>query len=318
MIELQNVQTRMTTIQGTQSGRIGEWVGCFDINGDAFAEVFVGQPKADREGSSGINAGKAYILFGAEIVPEVIDLDTDAIEAPYRNTVVIGAERDEIGWEFGAGDLNNDGLPDLLLGTRHRAKSKQYSPSNGKMYVLLGKSNYPPSIDLTIYDDKLMIYGRDLGGSGEPADELGQELTAGDFNGDGFADILTSAPYARASGASTGECYIIYGKTDIVKKEWHVGYNEHHVEIRGYQKLQHFGDALTAGDINGDGIDDIIIGASFTGSTQTLTGAVFILYGRRQGETPEAPEAAELQLNYPNPFNGFTIQQRCVFRLAGG
>jgi hypothetical protein len=74
-----------------------------------------------------------------------------------------------------------------------------------------------------------------------------------------------------------------------------------------YQQGQHFGNALTTGDLNGDGIDDIIIGASDTKSTVSLTGAVFILYGRRQGETPEVPEAAKLQLNYPNPFNGFTI-----------
>jgi len=308
VIELQNLKAGITTIQGTQTGEIGEWVGCFDLNGDALADVFIGQPRAGREDGAG-NAGRAYILYGAENFPEVIDLDAGAVGSPYRKTVVVGAAGDEIGWEFGAGDVNNDGIADLLLGTRHRTESKNFSPSNGKMYVLLAMSNDLPTIDLTTYDDKLVIHGRDLGGAAEHADQLGQELTAGDFNGDGFADILTSAPFARASGTYTGECYIIYGSRDIAdKREWPVLDNEHHVEIRGYQKGQRFGNALAAGDLNGDGIDDIIIAASFTYSAKSnLIGAVFVLYGRREGEKPDIPETAELQPNYPNPFNGFTI-----------
>ncbi len=306
VIELQNMQSGITTIQGTQNAQIGSWIRCFDLDGDAFMDLFIGQPKAQREDGTGINAGKAYIIYGAEAFPEVIDLD----ESTYRKTVIIGTHRDEIGWEFDVGDINGDGILDLLLATELRAKERQYRSSHGKMYVLMGKSNHLPVIDLKTYNDKLVIWGRDIGTERLPADQLGQELVAGDFNADGFTDILTSATNAHISGPITGECYIINGSANIAeKKEWRVYYNEHHVEIRGYQEPQELGNALAVGDLNGDGIDDMILGASYTSSTHThLTGAVFVLYGRKEGEPlEEVPDTAEMQPSYPNPFNGFTI-----------
>ncbi len=119
---------------------------------------------------------------------------------------------------------------------------------------------------------------------------------AGDVNGDGFADVIIGAPFANANGDQSGEVYVVFGDdspTSPITLDSLDGSNG--FKITGLSPFDWFGRSFSsAGDIDGDGFDDIIIGADGADPNGSSSGQAYVLLG---GESFSAVETPDITLN---------------------
>lgn len=230
-----------------------------DINGDEYADIIIGAPDAQ---SGGDNAGKAYIYFGGP--PSLMDTEADVI--------ISGADsNDNVGFSVSpAGDVNNDGFDDIIIGARNRYQSG--NPYAGEAYIFYGgssltnKNGYP----------NLLAEEADVILKGENAqDKFGSSVSwAGDFNKDGYDDVIVGAPLADGSGNARGRAYIFYGGAAMDSTA--------DVTITGTANFDQLGFSLSrAGDMNGDGYGDVVTGAPLADvdTAGDNKGKAYIIYG---------------------------------------
>ncbi|WP_306253248.1 Ig-like domain-containing protein [Parvularcula sp. IMCC14364] len=200
-----------------------------------------------------------------------------------------------------AGDLNGDGIDDIIVGAS--GADGGYSNS-GESYVIFGTSaSLSPIFDLTDLDgtNGFVLDGSVFNGfSGVAVSNVG------DLNGDGLQDVAVSAPFAGEGGQSTGQVYIVYGKLDPFAARFSFSEldGSNGFTINGIDNFDNIGntkDSISGvGDVNGDGIDDLLIGAIFGGSLLG-SGASYIVFGST-GDRP-----ASLFLSDLDGTNGFTL-----------
>ncbi len=209
-----------------------------DMNGDGFDDVVVSAVAND---SGGTNSGRVYIFFGGSPMNNVADV------------ILTGESADDLfgRWVSYSGDVNGDGYSDVIVSAPYNDEA---GTDAGKAYIYFGGSVVDNIPDLSFY--------------GETAgDNFGLKAsTAGDINGDGFGDVIISSPF---NNSETGKVYIYFGSSSMD--------NIADLEITGILAGDSFGSAATmAGDVNGDGYSDIIIGAAGAAS---LKGEVYIYFG---------------------------------------
>ncbi|MFO1038997.1 MAG: FG-GAP-like repeat-containing protein [Geminicoccaceae bacterium] len=261
-------------IQGQNAGDVaGTSVSSAgDINGDGFSDLLIGAYGND---AGGTDAGAAYVVFGKSTSFGAI-VDLDAVAAGTGGFKIKGAAAvDEAGWPVSAaGDVNADGFADILVGARGHDGA---ALDDGAAYLVLGRpAGFPTSLDLATADGGAGVCRI----QGEAAlDEAGASVAAaGDVNGDGFADIVIGAP-RNGSGAA----YVIYGKASgfgslIDLADIAAGVGGFKIQGTGSENA---GSAVAGvGDINGDGYDDLLVGAPFNSSSgNTYSGAAYLVYG---------------------------------------
>jgi hypothetical protein len=192
-----------------------------------------------------------------------------------------------------SGDINNDGVRDLIVGAPDVDFAPQVGPARptaGAVYVLFGRSSFP---NPTLVDTNLTALSQpDIRVFGASADDnLGFAVAAGDVNGDGIDDLVMGAPGFDLTGATprnnTGAVYIIFGVTGLTPRIVDLSApNASNVQIIGEQADDRFGSAMAIGDVNGGtSAPDLLVGAPASkgpdpvGAARANGGAAFLLAG---------------------------------------
>ncbi len=244
-----------------------------DVNGDGLDDLIVGAYRAQN------SSGKSFVVFGKKDNRDVVNLS--AIESGTGGFVINGENSNDFsGYSVSsAGDVNGDGLDDLIVGA-HQADLTD-SADAGKSYVVFGKAN-TDAINLSNIvtgTGGFVINGENAG------DKSGYSVSsAGDVNGDGLDDLIVGAYYADSAGkADIGKSFVVFGKADtttvnlsniISGTGGFVINGENAGDKSGYS-------VSSAGDVNGDGLDDLIIGAPSAGSANNANaGKSFVVFGK--------------------------------------
>ncbi|SHA06385.1 Flagellar hook-length control protein FliK [Bathymodiolus thermophilus thioautotrophic gill symbiont] len=239
-----------------------------DVNGDGLDDLIVGAPKANNE------TGKSYVVFGTTNTT-AINLST--IATGTGGFVINGEnEDDQSGISVSsAGDVNGDGLDDLIVGTPGA------SNETGKSYVVFG------TIDTTAINLSTIAAG--IGGfviNGENEDDQSgfSVSSAGDVNGDGLDDLIVGAFRANLTGsANIGKSYVVFGTIDTTAINLStIAAGTGGFVINGENAGDNSGYSVSsAGDVNGDGLDDVIVGADQADSvSNSKAGKSFVVFGK--------------------------------------
>ncbi|AXQ31561.1 hypothetical protein D0B54_24000 [Solimonas sp. K1W22B-7] len=250
-----------------------------DVNNDGYADILVGTP----DPGCGCNGGTAYLIFGSAAGPGA-SLDLTALDGSNGFRIDRPAG-DGFGVAMaGAGDVNGDGYDDLIVGAPGGRDANGFFSDPGTTYVIFGAAGgFDASFDLDTLDGSngFSIVGEAAG------DASGYSVSsAGDVNGDGFADLLIGAPAAGYAGAAfAGASYLVYGtdtgfdpELDLTTLDGSNG-----ARLQGTGDLEGLGIAVSsAGDVNGDGYDDLLIGAAGDG----VAGRAYVVFGSAAGIDP--------------------------------
>ena len=235
--------------------RFGSSVACAgDVNGDQYDDIIMGAFWYD-DGDE--NEGAAFVAYGSE---EGLGNPFDWWNTPDQAGARLGIS------VAGAGDVNGDGFDDIIIGAERFANGEE---EEGRAYVFHGSADGPSSEpDWTAESDQS---GARLGNS---------VSSAGDVNGDNFDDVIIGAYWYTTNESREGAAYVFYGSNQGLSdsRDWFAAEGFVHDE---------FGFSVAGGgDVNGDGFDDVIVGAQRYDTVEAADqGAVFLYLGSADGLT---------------------------------
>ncbi|MGK7939026.1 MAG: hypothetical protein AB4062_02485 [Crocosphaera sp.] len=274
--------------------------GAGDVNGDGIDDLIIGASNVSPNAK--VYAGQSYIVFGSN-QGFGASLELSSLDGA-NGFFINGVDLFDLSGSSvsGAGDINGDGIDDLIIGAFFADPND--NTNAGESYVVFGSAqDFGTSLDLSSLNgaNGFVINGIDGG------DLSGTSVSsAGDINGDGFDDLIIGGIYADPDSITdAGESYIVFGSgndfqgsLDLSSLDGANGF-----VINGIDSNDQTGISVSgAGDVNGDGIDDLIIGSKYgDGNGNTDAGESYVVFGSAQGF------GSSLDLSSLDGANGFII-----------
>lgn len=229
-----------------------------DVNADGFADALIGAPNYTNPSPATSSAGAAFVVFGP------ITGETQLSQVDYR--VVGGGKDDNAGCAVGApGDLDGDGQDDILVGICLADPG--------------GLRDAGAAVQFSTHD---AIERRAIEADGAMAgdaqnDHLGAAVAGGDLDDDGLADVVVAAPDSDANGEDAGLVYVAEGPATSAM------FNPQ-VSLFGESAGDKAGTSVAViGDVDGDGVSDLAVGAPYSDVGAQDAGATYVLFGPLAG-----------------------------------
>lgn len=235
-----------------------------DVNGDGFGDVVVGAPN-HQNGRTGI--GRVYVFHGS----------ATGISRTANWTAEGGQEDSGFGWSVGtAGDVNGDGYDEIIVGEVYFGREADGEQDVGRAAVYYGSASAMSTVPnwAVVGDRRYGLVGSGVG-------------TAGDVDGDGYDDVIVGAAAYSDDRSYEGAAFVYLGSIDGLDTvpAWRAD---------GPRSYASFGWAVgTAGDVNGDGFDDVIVGAGSLANPHYAEGAAYVYHGSATGLSTIADWSAE-------------------------
>ncbi len=255
----------------------GSGIGVGDYNNDGRNDLLAG---AIYNNTSGSYAGSAY-GFTTE-GSWINTTPTTTID----NTLSTQAAESYFGSSVACGDLNDDGVDDLVVGVPY--SDALYGNDEGAVMIYWGLSSgtIMPEPDLVIFP------------LGTEADRLfGWSVHIMDINNDGENDLLVGAPGDNLSGTDKGAVYVYYG-TAGAKIDTSL---DRIISDPGDASANYFGTAITSGDLNGDSYPDLVISAAYDDDNGTNSGTVYIWRSNTSNGDIDLSSGPSQEINDLNP-----------------
>ena len=249
-----------------------------DFNDDGVSDLIIGLPFADGPDNSRPDAGEAHVIFGHPDLPAEIDLGKES------GLEILGAlPNDNLGFGVAGGDINGDGIDDVIVGAPGSNGLINIRTDAGEVYVVFGRSDLGGSVDTAEEEQDFTFM------AAEGFARAGTSFAVADVNDDEVADLVVGAPFAGREPdtppggprTTVGEVYAVFGSKDLGGSVT-VAADEQDFTLVGTSELDAFGQSVAGGDVDGDGVDDIIVGArgfDRPDGEGDGAGAVFVFFG---------------------------------------